>query len=233
MKKFTLFTLISLFSIINCFAQDKGYIAVSLGPSIPTGDFASKNPNYQPAGLANPGAIFDISFGYKFDKNFGIAALIRGQANTIDGQVLAQELLRQNPGLSYTVDGGTWAIAGYMFGGYGSFPISEKISFESRIMFGFLTATSPDINVDAFTSGYSGWVKQSGTRSTAFAHLIGVGFKWDVGRRIALLANFDYLGAKPEFRNVITTSSAGTMEMNTFSQRFGTINFGIGVGYRL
>lgn len=233
MKNLFILITISLFSATNCLSQDKGYIAISLGSSAPTGDFASKDPDNNSAGFATSGAIFDISFGYKFGKNFGIAALLRGQANGTDAQAIADEISKQNPGISGTVESGTWGIGVYMVGGYGSFPISEKVSFESRIMFGFLSATSPDINVNLTGLGGSAWVKQKSASSSAFAHLIGVGFKYDAGRRICLLANFDYLGAKPEFRNVETTTSLGTSEKNTYSQSFGTINFGIGIGYRL
>ena len=43
-------------------AQDKkGYIGISLGPSIPLGDLASKDIDNESAGFATSGAIFDIS----------------------------------------------------------------------------------------------------------------------------------------------------------------------------
>ncbi len=233
MKNLFILLIISLFSATNCLSQDKGYIAISISSSTPSGDFASKDPDNKSAGYATSGIIFDISFGYKFGKNFGIASLIRGQANGTDAQALADELSKQNPGLNGTVESGTWSIGGYMAGGYGSFQISEKASFESRIMFGFLSATSPDINVNLTGSGGSAWLKQKSASSSTFAYLFSVGFKYDVGERICLLSNFDYLGAKPEFRNVETTTSLGTSDKSTFSQSFGTINIGVGIGYRL
>ena len=232
MKQFLTVLTALTFLTFNSFSQDKVYIAVSLGSSSPIGDFSSKDPNNNSAGFANSGAIFDISFAYKFNKNFGITALLRGQANITDAQAIADELVKQNPTLSSKVKSGMWSIGGYMLGGYGSFPISEKVSFDSRIMFGFLTATSPEFNVNLSGPGGSAWIKQKSKSSSAFAHLIGVGFKWDAGKVISLLANFDYLGAKPEFRNVETISSLGQSEKNTFSQRFGTINVGVGIGFR-
>ncbi len=224
----------SFFLTTNGFSQDKGYVAISLGLSTPIGDFASKAPNNSSAGYATPGAVFDVSFGYKFGKYFGMAVLLRGQANGMDAQAIADELSMQMPvGVNGMVESGAWSIGGFMVGGYGSFPISKKVSFESRIMFGFLSATSPEVTIDLAGYGATAWVKQESASSLAFAHLLGVGFKYDVGRRICLLANFDYLGAKPEFRKVETITSLGTIESNTYSQTFGTINYGIGIGYRL
>lgn len=233
MKNLIILFAMSLLTATNCFSQDKGYVAISLGSSTPIGDFASKDPNNNSAGYAKSGAIFDISFGYKFGKNFGISALLRGQANSTDAQAIADQISRQNPGVSGTVESKTWSIGGYMVGGYGSFPISPKISFDTRLLFGFLSAISPEITVNLVGPGGTAWVKQNSSSSSTFAYLIGAGFKYDVGKRICLLANFDYLGAKPEFSNVETTSSTGSSSKSTFSQSFGTINFGVGIGYRL
>jgi hypothetical protein len=233
MKNLIILLTISLFTATNCFSQDKGYIAISLGSSTPIGEFASKDPNNNAAGYAKSGAIFDISYGYKFGKNFGISALLRGQANTTDAQAIADQLSKQNPGVSGTVDSKAWSIGGYMVGGYGSFPISEKVSFESKAMFGFLSATSPELTVNLSGPGGTAWFKQNSSSSSTFAYLLSAGFKYNAGKRICLLANFDYLGAKPEFSNVETTSSTGSSSKSTFSQSFGTINFGVGIGYRL
>jgi hypothetical protein len=63
--------------------------------------------------------------------------------------------------------------------------------------------------------------------------MLGASFHYDAGKRVGIFLNFDYLGAKPEFRNVEMTTSDGTRETGTYSQTFGTINMGLGIGYRL
>ena len=73
-KLMTIFILVLLFDSF-CFSQDKGYVGISIGPSIPTGDYASAELSNQKAGLAKTGAIFDISFGYKLGKNLGLSAM--------------------------------------------------------------------------------------------------------------------------------------------------------------
>jgi hypothetical protein len=216
----------------NVYSQDKGYIAVSLGPSIPTGDFASKDMDNNSAGFAKTGAIFDISFRYKLKNNFGVTAILRGQANQLDAQAIADEMSNKF-GISGTVKTNSWGIGGLLVGGYSTIPVAKQLTFESRLMIGFVTASSPDISINFNIMSESGWVKQNTVTSSAFAYLAGVGLKYDAGKRVCLLANIDYLGAKPKFKDVETAFSDGTLEKDTFTQQFGSVNVGVGIGYRL
>ncbi len=235
MKK-TNFLWVILFLIANISsAQDKGYVAISLGPSIAIEDFASKNSSNVAAGYANAGAIFDVSFQYKLGKYFGVSALLRGQANTTDAQAIANELAREINNVLWTVESNPWSIGGILIGGSASVPIglNDKISFESRAMFGFLNATSPEINITGRTNSQSEWAKQQSKMATAFSYLFGAGFKFNIAKRFCVLTNIDFLSAKPEFKDVLITNSKGDYITNTFSQKFGTINIGFGIGLRL
>lgn len=233
MKIFLVGVTIFLLTATKCLSQDKGYIAISVGPSIPIGDFASKNGNNSSAGWATSGAIFDISFAYKLGQKFGLSGLLRGQTNSIDNSALASEFVKQNGG-SWTVSSKAWTLGGFMFGAYGSLPISDKVSFDTRAMIGFLNATSPEINTTLNGTGGAAWLKQSSVSAISFSYLIGGGFKFNVNDKICLLANIDYFGAKPEFIDVeITSSAGGAPQKSTFSQGFGAINFGFGIGLRL
>src|SRR5690606_1448615 len=235
MKKIV-FSLIALLIIVSqSYAQEKkGYIGISLGPSIPMGDLSSKDADNDAAGWANTGAIFDISFAYKLGGgNFGLTALLRGQANSTDAQALADELANQYPGINWTVESGGWGIGGLMFGGFGSFPLSDKSSFDTRAMIGFLSASSPELTVTGTGPGGTAWIKQGSTAASSFAYLLGAGFKFDVGRKLYLLTNIDYLGSNPEFRNVETTTSLGTRERSSWSQSMGTLNLSIGLALKI
>ena len=217
------------------YAQDeKGYIGISLGPSIPMGDLSSKDIDNDAAGWANTGAVFDISFAYKLGEgNFGITALLRGQANPTDAQALADEFANQLPGVDWTVKSDAWGIGGLMFGGFGSFPLSEKSSFDTRAMIGFLSVSSPELTVTVTGPGGTAWVKQSSTSATSFAYLIGAGFKFDIGSKLYLLTNLDYLGSNPEFSNVEVTASDGSRGTDTWSQSMGTLNLSVGIALKL
>ena len=214
--------------------NERGHIGLSLGPSFPIGDLSSKDYDNVAAGWANTGAIFDISFAYKLGKgNFGISALLRGQFNSYDARSFANELSNQFGGVNWTVESDGWGIGGLMVGGFGSFPVSKIATFDTRAMIGFLSAVSPEITLTAIGPGGVGWARQSSATSTSFAYLIGAGFKFEIGKKLYLLSNLDYLGSKPEFTNVQTLSSDGSRITDTWSQSMGAINLSVGVAFKL
>ncbi|MFN9711273.1 MAG: hypothetical protein ACK55K_07700 [Bacteroidota bacterium] len=235
MKKLSVLSLIVMLFTINAFSQDKGYVAVSLGAGIPTGDFASKDMNNRSSGFAKAGAIFDISFAYKLDKKFGIIAMLRGQAHKTDAQAMAEEMIKQMPfdNISISTQSESWSIGAILVGGYGSFPIEKQLSFESRLMIGFLSATAPKATFNLSTPEGTAWVKQSSATGSAFAYQIGAGLKYNAGKRVCMLVNIDYMGATPKFKDVEVTSSIGYDEKNDYFQSLGSFNLGVGVGYRL
>jgi hypothetical protein len=229
-----LFTLV-FFVFSVSFGQDKGYIAISLGPSFATGDFASTNMDNKSAGFAKTGAIFDITFAYKLNKNFGVSALLRGQANKTDAQAFADEMIKQIPmdNVAIRTETGSWGIGALLLGGFGSFPIQKDLSFEPRVMVGFASATSPGLTFNIDTPEGSAWVKQSSATATDFAYLFGMGVKYNAGKRVCILGNIDYFGSKPNFKNVELTDSFGDVYKDDYLRPLGSINLGIGIGYRL
>ncbi len=234
MNKSLIILITSLFISTLCFSQAKGYIAISVGSSVPNGDFGSKDINNQSAGLANTGAIFDITFAHRFGKNLGITALLRGQANPVDAQPLIDELSNQNPTVFWTAESGDWGIGGLLVGIYGSFPLGKgKTTFDTRAMVGYLNATSPNITLTGTQGSSSAWAKLNSASASDFSYLLGAGFNFGIGKKVRILTNIDYLGSSPEFRNVKTTTSQGTFSESTFTQSFGTVNFSVGIGLRI
>lgn len=146
---------------------------------------------------------------------------------------MAEELANQSPGVVWSVESKNWGIGGLMFGGFASIPVSNKATFDTRAMIGFLSSTSPDITITATGTGGSAWIKQGTTNATAFAYMFGAGFKFDIAPKLYLLTNLDYLGSKPEFRNVETTTSLGERQRSTWSQSMGTLNLSIGVALKI
>ena len=231
-KTIIIFSSLIFFSIYS-YSQSKGYVAISVGPSIPIGDFASKNMANPSAGLSNTGAIFDISFAYKLGTQFGISALLRGQANPTDAQLIANELAKEDPLTYWTVESKTWGVGGLLFGGYGSFPVSEKINFDARGLIGFVNASSPEINITGTKQGKSIWAKQGIVSTNAFSYLIGAGFTFDIGSKICLMINMDYMGTKPEFNNIEIISSIGHKNTLSMKQNIETLNIGFGIGLKI
>jgi len=234
MKKKILSIVVILIIATISFGQDsRGYIGFSFGPSFPLGEFASKDLDTEDAGYATTGFLFDISFAYKLgDGKFGFTALLRAQANPTDVQAMADKLAELVPGVFWTVEGQAWGTAGFLFGGFAPFPLSEKTKLEIKGMIGFLSASSPELTITGSGGGESIWIKQSSGNASSFAYLIGAGFKFDLSRRLYLLTNLDYLGAKPEFSDIEITASDGSSETDTRSQSMGTFNLSAGIALK-
>jgi hypothetical protein len=223
MKKYILNLIILTAVALNTQAQyQKGHIGLSMGPSIPLGDFASKNIDNSNSGFANTGAFLDISFAYKLGYgNFGLTALLRGQSNPINAQALVNEMAQPIIVEANWIENTSWNLGGLMFGGFGSFPISQKISFDTRAMIGFLRTTSPETTVTF--PGLSKIIIKQSVSATSFAYSMGIGFRFELGEKLDLLTNLDYLGSNSEFKNVATT----------FNQSIKTINLSIGIALKL
>ena len=234
MKPQFLLSILFIFISVIGFSQDKGYFAVSAGPSFPNGDFGSKDVNNESAGLANTGAIFDLTFAQKFGKTFGMTLMLRGQVNGVDTDPLVNELKVAVPEATWSAEADTWGIGGFMAGLYGSFPLdpSGKVTFDTRAMIGFIDATSPQITIYGDYLGTLFWVNTESAHAGAFAYLIGAGFRFNLGNHFCILTNVDYQGSTPEFEDVVSRTSVGSNTSNTYQQSFGTVNVGVGIGWR-
>jgi hypothetical protein len=190
--------------------------------------------NNSDAGMANAGLIFDIEFAYKLGgSKFGLAAMIRSQANPVDAQAIAEEFANRSPGVLWTVESKPWSAGGILAGGFGSFPVSDKVSFAAKAMIGFASASSPDMTINISGSGGSAWVKQSSVTATSFAFLIGTGFTFELSKRLCLLTHVDYFHTTPEFRNIEIVSSVGERSRTTSSITMQTVNLSIGLGIKI
>jgi len=239
-KALLLFTL--LFFTLGGFSQDpglirqdKGFIAISAGLSIPAGEFASKDLNSPSAGIAATGGMLDLSAGFKLGKNFGITALYRGYSNPVDDEAFLDELKRNYPTINWKVESEGWSMKGIMFGGYGSFPVGAgNTNFIARAMVGFMKASSPEVKLTGTLNGSSAWEQlNSISASSSLAFLLGAGFKFNVESKVCLLLNVDYLGTSPEFQNPTISTSAGTLTGDTYKQNIGVLSISVGIGLRL
>lgn len=233
MKKLLFLSAFCLVGFKSTFAQNKGYISFNLGPSISIGEFASRDINNQFAGYAKSGMMIESAFAYKLGKYFGIGAISRTQTHFIDAQAYADDLSGITSNTRFDVESSFYSSNSLMLGANSSVPVSKNLSFESRLLFGFVNTRSPDMYVHTTYNNNKGWVHQNDVTSFSLSALIGVGFKYDVFKSLALFLNVDAQTHKPEFRDVVLTGSDGSYVKETYSQKMSTINIGFGIGYRL
>lgn len=172
MEKLIIFLFLVLLSA-DLLAQNssrKGFIGITLGPSIPIGDFADNSSGNENAGFANTGLnMSPIIFGYRFSQNFGISASWFGATYAID-----------NSGVD-----ALWSYGGLMGGPILTFPVNEKLSFDLKGMIGFVSATS----------NLSDYEENEGT---GVAFDLGASFRYDFAEKWCLLMNGDYFTSNPK-----------------------------------
>jgi hypothetical protein len=231
----TAYLLFFTFNIQLVHAQNsKGTIGILVGPSIPVGDFGSKNYDNGFAGFAVTGATFEIAVDYKLGKgNWGVAATMRGQANSHDFMAYQNELENHYGGVNWFVESDVWTVGGIMLGAFRDFPIDKSISFKPRFLVGFPSASSPNITTTAYGSGNSNWVRSNKAYSRNFGYLLGLGFKFDMSKKLSILANADNFGTLQEFRQVEILNSDGMRSYDTYLQPMNSINLSIGLAVKI
>lgn len=208
----------------TCFSQESaGHIAITVGASVPIGDYASKDVYSEPAGFAKIGYKYDVGIAYKPESFFiGLSALIRGQSNALDVNAIADGFSKRFPGSTYTVNSAPWKVNSFMIGTYSPFKIGStgKTSIYLKFMLGASACTMPQITMIQQLNGVSTTIKGAGATAVSAAYLFGGGIKYNMNEIICLLIDFDYLGTKPEFKS-------------TNTQSITTLNFSAGIGFRL
>lgn len=119
-------------------SEKRGYIGLSIGPSIPLGDWS-----FLPAGPA----LNLVDFGYLFTDNFGIAGKLFGSA--------------------YKKSGIDYGANGLLGGLLASTPIAPKINLEGNLLIGAATSRAGIGGISVNTDLYFGYGIGAGLRYNA------------------------------------------------------------------
>ncbi len=227
-----------LFLIVTCIqanAQDdkRGYLTFGFGPSIPFSDFSSTSSGNDDAGYAMAGANLNITFAYRLGRSLGLTAMLTGTSNPVDADALASDFNKTYPGTNWTISADRWRIGGLMVGGFATFPASENLSFDVRLLGGVLNTTMPEIRATA-TSGIAG-ATATREQKTASAPTFDLGFmfRYRAGDYLCLLAGADFIAANPTFNDVVTRTSFGNTSTSNIDQNYSTMNINVGIGILL
>ena len=122
-------------------AQDL-MIGLTGGTSAPFGNFTKTDFNDPKSGFAGTGLNMGITGTKMLSKNFGISALISYHGYSFKGlQVLADNFKD-----AFAIDSSTVNVVGsnyslnFLVGPYYSLPIGKKLSFDSRLLVGWVNA---------------------------------------------------------------------------------------------
>ncbi len=166
-------------------------LTLFVGPSMPTGDFASTTS--QKSGYAKLGLALGADGTYRITPRVGWMTSINYSTNNLDaGTALSYY------GIGINADSWTAVrvLTGPRFGG----PISPEINLDGFLQMGLLIGTIPEIRVSAG----SGSAVQYSNTANAFAYAAGADFSTN-----RFLVGLRYLGGEPEF-SITASGSSGT-----------------------
>lgn len=203
---------------IAIFAQEKktiskpSFMSIQPGISFPMGNFTSRDFNNEDAGFAVAGFAIDLTYQYSFNENVGLG--VQGFYNRND---VAINKLRDATGLpELKLD--HWQYLGLVAGPIFTYPVSEKVKADFKVMGGFASANSPHITTNGDVLVPEDW-------SGAGVFQTGIGLRVDVGSNAFFTGGLDYRYLSPTFK----TSDGGVASLEA-TQKMSTLKLGIGLG---
>ncbi len=204
----------------SLFSQNTGIrpsISISIGPSIPLGDFGRYDLNEGSSGFAGIGQALNVSYVLPFHKNFGLVLSVSGQRNPLNTKKLESEF---NEGVFQAAVYGTGAIpifvpqptqyikfehwdfkkdswlAGNIMAGVqmNSEPINNNVIFYSRVLIGVNYLSLPDIEGKTETDTTIATFTQTGSDGFGFIFGFSGGINYSISKKSYLLLNVGWIG---------------------------------------
>ncbi len=207
------------------------YFDYSLGISSPLGDFASRNIDKDEAGFAKGGLSSSVTIGYDFiDKGFGLLFKTQSHVNAFNAIGYQRELNNTTTGY-WTAYGDNYVTSSFMLGAKKNFNLTAKSILDFRALLGLALCRTPQI--ESFESTLPYWFVELPTYASTLGYQLGLGYQYQANKRISIIASFEYFGASPEFGDITSYASSGSIFLNTRTQPMNVINTKIGVGVNL
>lgn len=209
----TIFTLIIIFSFIfsvstaqdksctksHCLKGDVGYVSLSIGPSIPLGNFADNDIKNANAGFAKTGSKVGLNAGFRLLDNVNLGVSLYYSVNSYDVSSLTQKLANDYPGTTWNTSGRNWDIYGGMLGLTYSYPFKNKFVGDLKFQSGIMKSSIPEMIV---TSNNNLKIIEAEKSASSFVYLISIGGHYPLGRLFDIVGNLEYLSSNPTFSNI-------------------------------
>jgi len=229
-------------------ASNGSFIGIIGGYSMPSGNWTktsyisdeygawqANNPDNKSAGFAGNGTTFGVQGAWFFSKYIGIGGLVSCTQLNFKGLDSISAGYRG----SFDVDQVTTSVSGgytlwnFMTGVFFRYPFSDKFSVNARVLGGFTSATTPEIDVAVEDGGVEdGTFTQQRCTANSFGYMIGIGVTYNVCNSLAINLLGDYYSSQPNFMidNTNRNINAGRL-ITSYNQPLTGINISLGVSY--
>ncbi|MBC8155352.1 MAG: hypothetical protein H7Z72_20885 [Bacteroidetes bacterium] len=185
-----------------------GFISVSGGTSLPTGDFGCRRAPDQASGLAESGRVLNLAAGYRVVGAVGLMGRYQQQINRMDASALLA-LPQSQPAGARVATAGQWTVTTALFGPYISL-LTGRFSVDLRALAGPATAVCPANTIEGWlTDDTPMLIKTSQGKAGSTAYSGGVTLSYRLGRSLAAQVSSDYLSTTVNFTDMTTTIQEG------------------------
>lgn len=218
--------------------QEPRSVAFALGAAVPTGDFASSDPENDDGGLAMPGLSVHVSNRFPIQEAFGVAMATVITVNGIDAEAIAQaaeDLAALDPSIQWSIDTTYWMATTFTVGPYFA-ARSDNLELVLKTGVGASFALSPLVQI----SGVSGFDRLSVVSDAT----VGFGIAWHLGGEVlyhfsektAVYTGISYVWTEPSFDQSSTTTVNGqfvSRDTTSFNQKISMITIPFGISFRM
>ncbi len=200
----------------------KSFLAFHAGPTIPAGDFGSKNTGNEDAGYAKTGFTINLNYGYQFEKNAGVTASAFYNNFNTHKFVMAFNDGSGPQNIELKMD--HWQFYGLSAGPMLTFELGKNINTDVKVMGGVANANSPKITYNSIVMAEQDW---------GWAPVLqgGLNLRIGTGSNLFLFANADYLYMKPKFQYSYTNENDQWVTED-IKQKISAVNVTAGIGFK-
>lgn len=217
--------------------QKNGFFAVSIGTSLPTGNFGKvvNCADGLGSGMAVAGRALSLSGGYRLGGPLGIMARYETVQHTIQPAALIQQYPQLTGETSKAVASagvkGRWQSRSVMLGPYVTIPLG-RVAIDFRALAGQAWATCPETCVQGTVNLVETSYRSGNQESTAIGSSLGGTIRYRITPAFGLHISTDYSTATFRFNNIPLEEKAGNLTSTTTysaNRTLSMVNFSTGL----
>ena len=246
MRNLLLFLFAFIIPVTTSFSQtnNKGSVALLIGPAFPTGHFSNQNLYDESSGFAKTGETISLEYTRDFSKHWAILINLTGQRNPINTQAfessfskakISQGLyfgsesnnspLQNNYNIypNWKFDNNSWQYGTLQVGVKSQFPLDKqnKIWLTNEALICVLYASSPQLKGRSIRDTASAIISQSKSTGIGMSYSIGGGIKYYLNKKLFFTLMLKYTGSnKVTFNDIKTT-------LTTTKGKYGSSDYSI------
>jgi len=239
MKRITVFIVFCSF-VFTGFGQN-GFMSLSMGASIPVGDF-SDTVNLYKNGFAGTNFVLNFDGAYFFLPYLGLGGTFSFGSNYGGGEELQNKIKKEIPSKflelsipfdpDYNFNIGQWNYVNLMAGPQILIPLNNiGLDFKALAGLSFITSPEREVTLQLTDGEFS---SSQENRQLNFGYILGSGFRFGVGRSTAIRLSADYFYSKSSFEIKNAYQTNGThndLPSDEYKLAINSIHVALGIAY--